>query len=203
MTTKNFDKYNRKTPLIGVAGKEHKSAAEAKASFELYKYGFIPYENKFPQVFYDAENKPFWACPDFIHVATGMFAEFKTEKMNGKAFKARADKAMQEVDQQIAAGWVREESRTYKQLMHAWNHSIHKVAAVSSQLPLNTPLVLIYESDKVREKDENRCVRNGVFMLSLKKISAFALFLKLASLGLAVGFERYGFEFSASVNPVA
>lgn len=200
MTRKIFDKYNRKTPLIGVTGTKHKSEAEAKASFELYKYGFIPYENKFPQVFFDAENKPFWACPDFIHVATGMFAEFKTKKMNGKGFKARADKAMQEVERQIAAGWVKEENRTYKQLEHAWNHSIQKVAAVSNQLPLNTPLVLIYENDKVREKDENRCVRNGVFMISLEKISAFALFLKLASLGLAVGFERQGFHYKATVN---
>jgi hypothetical protein len=200
MKTKISDKYNRKTPLTGVTGIEHKSAAEAKASFELYKYGFIPYENKFPQVFYDAENKPFWACPDFVHVDTGVFAEFKTKKMNGVKSKANAEKAMQRVEESIAAGWIKESGRNYKRLEFAWNHSIKKVAAISNQLPLNTPLVLIYENDKVREEDENRCARNGVFMLSLSKISAFALFLKLASLGLTVGFERQGFHYKVKVN---
>jgi hypothetical protein len=202
MTTKIIDKYNRKTPLIGVAGKKHDSAAEAKASFELYKYGFVPYDNMFGQVFFDAEGKPFWARPDFIHLATGVLAEFKTKRTNGKEFKARADKAMQDVEQQIAAGWVKESHRGYKQLEHAWNHSIHKVAAVSNQLPLHTPLVLIYESD-LGLNEERRCKKNGVFMLSLQNLSGFAMFLKMASLGLAVGFERHGFEFSTSVNSVA
>ncbi|WP_156895673.1 hypothetical protein [Massilia putida] len=199
MKSKIIDKYNLKTPLIGVTGKKHDSAAEAKASFELYKYGFVPYDSMFGQVFFDVEGKPFWARPDFIHLATGVFAEFKTKRTNGKEFKARADKAMQDVEQQIAAGRIKESHRGYKQLEHAWNHSIQKVAAVSNQLPLQTPLVLIYEK-ALGLNEERRCKKNGVFMLSLQNLSGFAMFLRMASLGLAVGYERHGFRYSAKAN---
>lgn len=195
MTTKINNKYNRKTPLIGITGKKHKSAAEAKASFELYKYGFVPCEDKFEQTFFDAEGKPFKACPDFKHEATGVFVEFKTRKMNGRKSKAAAERAMQYIKQQIAEGWISEDGRMYNQLEHAWNHSIHKVAAVARQLPQNTPLVLIYESEQDLN-EERRCARNGVFMLSLRNLSAFAMFLKMAGFGLQVGFKRNAFEFS-------
>jgi hypothetical protein len=203
MTTKIIGKYNRKTPLIGVTGKMHKSAAEAKASFELYNFGFVPCEDKFEKTFFDAEGKPFKACPDFKHEATGVFVEFKTRRMNGKKNKETAERAMQKVEQQIEAGWIKEDNRTYQQLEHAWNHSIHKVAAVSNQLPANMPLALIYESEQDLN-EERRCVRNGVFMLSLQNMSLFATVLRMASLGLAVRFKRNGFEwFPSALGPSA
>jgi hypothetical protein len=121
--------------------------------------------------------------------------------MNGRKNKATAERAMQYVEQQIEAGWIKEEHRTYKQLEHAWNHSIHKVAAVSNQLPSNMPLVLIYESEQ-DHKEEARCNKNGVFMLSLKNLSSFATFLRMASFGLAVRFKRNGFEwFPSALGP--
>jgi len=195
MTTKIINKYNRKTPLIGVTGKTHKSAAEAKASFQLFKYGIVPCEDKFEQEFIDAEGKTFRACPDFVHSATGVFFEFKTRKLNGKKTKTVADEAMRKVEEGIARGWIKSKDLTFKRLENAWNHSIQKVAAVARQLPPSTPLVLLYE-DEQDLNEERRCARNGVFMLSLKNLSVFTMFLKMASIGLAVRFKRNGFEFS-------
>jgi hypothetical protein len=193
MTTKITTKYNRKNPLIGVTGKEHKSAAEAKASFYLFnRYSIIPCEDKFDQEFLDATGKKFRACPDFVHPTTGVFFEFKTKRMNGKKSKAAADQAMRKVEDSIANGWVDARKLTYKRLENAWNHSIHKVAAVAKQLPKNVPLVLLYESTQDLN-EERRCVRNGVFMLSLDNLSLFGSCLKMASVGLNVDFKRNGF----------
>jgi hypothetical protein len=67
---------------------------------------------------------------------------------------------------------------------------------VYNQLPPQMPLIVIYESEQDR-KEEVRCKKNGICMLSLDNLSSIQAFLRMASFGLAVRFKRNGFEFSA------
>lgn len=187
-------KYNKSHPRIGATGHEHKSAAEAKASFVLAPFGWIPYENPFPLIFADSEGESFRACPDFYHPATGFYAEFKAEKLNGKGTKQAADKAVAEIEKGVAQGLIPKSRELYKKLKNAWNHSIQKIACCSKQLPANMPLVLIYEKEQDLN-EERRCKRNGIFMLSLENMHAFNFFLRMSSIGLDVGFSRNGFHY--------
>lgn len=189
-----LQQYNKATPKIGVMNTKHDSEAEAKASFQLFKSGWIPYTSSFPQSFVDADGTVFYAKPDFIHEATGFYAEFKAHKLNGKGSKNAADAAMDEVASQIALGFTRPTDIGFKRLQHAWNHSIQKVATCSSQLPNNTPLVLIYESAPDLN-EERRCKRNGILMLHLANMNTFNFYLRMASFGLDVGFKRNGFSY--------
>lgn len=180
--------------LVGVTGKTHKSAAEAKASFKLYRYGWMPCEEAFPQEFTDSEGTTYTALPDFRHEATGFYAEFKAHKMNGKGTRRAAVAAMAQLDSDIAQGFVAASKRPYKALENAWNHSIQTMACKSAQLPSSTPLVLIYETEQDLS-EERRCARNGVFMLSLRNLQSFNAFLLFASLGLDVQFSRLAFRY--------
>lgn len=192
------------TKLVGVTGKMHKSVAEAKASFQLYRHGWVPCEAEFPQDFIDSEGTRYRAQPDFHHPATGFFAEFKAHKMNGKSTRRAAVAAMAQVDSDIAQGFIAEQKRPFKALQHQWNHSIQTMACKSAQLPSNTPLVLIYESEQ-DINEERRCVRNGVFMLCLDNLQSFNGFLLFASLGLDVQFSRHAFRYGveACLPPTA
>lgn len=187
-------KYDSKAKFTGITGKAHKSAAEAKASFKLYPHGWVPYEAKFPQKFVDDEGAEYEAMPDFIHEATGFYAEFKAHRMNGKKTRRAAVTAMAKVDHDIARGYLDAAKRPYRELENAWHHSIQTMACKSAQLPSNTPLVLIYEK-QADLNEERRCARNGVFMLSLDTLQSFNGFLLFASLGLDVGFTRNGFRY--------
>lgn len=182
------------TKLLGITGKTHKSAAEAKASFPLYKHGWVPCEIAFPQEFIDSEGSRYTAHPDFIHTATGFYAEFKAHRMNGKGTRRAALAAMAQVDSDIASGFLDPAKRPYRALQLGWNHSIQTMACKTAQLPSETPLVLIYET-RADLKEERRCARNGVFMLSLDNLHSFNGFLLFASLGLDVGFTRNEFRF--------
>lgn len=192
-------KYDSKNKFTGVTGKTHKSAAEAKASFMLYPHGWVPYETKFPQKFVDDEGTEYEAMPDFIHEATGFYAEFKAHKLNGKKTRRAAIAAMEKVDREIAQGYLDPAKRPYRELQHAWHHSIQTMACKTAQLPSHTPLVLIYE-DAADLNEERRCARNGVFMLSIDNMHCFHAFLRFASLGLAVEFQRNGFQYGVAVH---
>jgi len=189
-------KYDSKAKFVGVTNKIHKSAAEAKASFVLHKHGWVPYEEKFPQKFHDAEGTEYEAMPDFIHEATGFYAEFKAHRMNGKKTRRAAMAAMARVDHDIAQGYLDPAKRPFRELENAWHHSIQTMACKTVQLPLDTPLVLIYEK-QADLNEERRCARNGVFMLSLENMHCFNGFLCFASLGLEVGFTRNGFRYKS------
>jgi hypothetical protein len=187
--------YDINAKFVGVTGKNHKSVAEAKASFPLYyQAGWIPCETTFPQEFIDSEGTTYHAQPDFYHPATGFYAEFKACKMNGKGSKRAALAAMAQVDMDIASGFLDLAKRPYRELQNAWHHSIQSVACKTAQLPRDTPLVLIYE--KLADlNEERRCARNGVFMLSLENLQSFNGFLVFATLGLDVGFTRHSFNY--------
>ena len=183
--------------LVGVTGKTHKSAAEAKASFRLYRHGWVPCEANFPQEFIDAEGTHYIAQPDFRHPATGFFAEFKAHKMNGKGTRRAAVAAMAKIDSDIAQGFIAASKRPFKALENGWNHSIQTMACKSAQLPSSTPLVLIYETEQDLN-EERRCARNGVFMLSLRNLQSFNGFLLFASMGLDVEFSRHCFRYGVT-----
>jgi hypothetical protein len=198
----NRSKYNpsKSTKFLGVTGKIHKSAAEAKASFVLYQHGWIPCETAFPQDFIDSEGATYTAHPDFQHPGTGFYAEFKAHRMNGKSTRRAAVAAMAQIDSDIARGFLAPAKRPYKALLNAWNHSIQTMACKSAQLPSHTPLVLIYETAQDLN-EERRCTRNGVFMLSLENLQSFNGFLLLASIGLDVQFSRHCFRFGVTPTP--
>jgi hypothetical protein len=109
------------TRLVGITGKSHKSAAEAKASFSLYRHGWVPCEAVFPQEFIDSEGTRYTAQPDFHHPATGFYAEFKAHKMNGKGTRRAAVAAMAQIDSDIAQGFIAAGKRPYKALLNQWN----------------------------------------------------------------------------------
>jgi hypothetical protein len=199
MMTQLRSKYDTKASRIGITGKTHDSAAEAKASFKLYQHGWVPCTELFPQTFTDSEGTEYRACPDFHHPATGFYAEFKARKMNGKKTKRAAMAAVAKMDDEIARGFLAAEKRPYKLLDHAWNHSIQTVACKTAQLPSNTPLVVIYEK-QADLNEERRCARNGVFMLSLDNLPCFNAFLLFASLGLNVEFSRHGFKYGTEFS---
>ena len=183
--------------LVGVTGKTHKSAAEAKASFKLYSHGWVPCEADFPQEFIDSEGTRYIAQPDFHHPATGFYAEFKAHKMNGKGTRRAAVAAMAKIDSDIEQGFIARSKRPFKALENAWNHSIQTMACKSAQLPSSTPLVLIYETEQ-DINEERRCARNGVFMLSLANLQSFNAFLLFASMGLDVKFSRNCFRYGVT-----
>jgi hypothetical protein len=185
------------TKLVGITGKTHKSAAEAKASFPLYRHGWIPCEATFPQEFIDSEGTRYIAQPDFHHPATGFYAEFKAHRMNGVGTKRAAVAAMARLESDIAQGFVAASKRGFKTLQNQWNHSIQTMACKSAQLPSNTPLVLIYETEQ-DINEERRCNRNGVFMLSLDNLQSFNGFLLFASMGLDVQFSRNCFRYGVA-----
>lgn len=190
-------KYCSKDKFTGVTGKTHKSAAEAKASFKLHPYGWVPYEAKFPQKFVDDKGTEYEAMPDFIHEATGFYAEFKAHRLNGKKTRSAATAAMAKIDKEIAQGHLDPAKRPYRELLNAWHHSIQSMACKTAQLPSETPLVLIYETEQDLN-EERRCARNGVFMLSLENLHGLNSFLLLASLGLDVSFSRNGFRYGVA-----
>jgi hypothetical protein len=190
-------KYDPKARFTGATGKTHKSAAEAKASFKLHPHGWVPYEEKFPQKFIDDEGTEYAAMPDFIHTATGCYAEFKAHKLNGKKTRNSAFAAMAKVDNEIAQGYLDPSKRPYRELENAWHHSIQSMACKTAQLPSHTPLVLIYEK-QADLNEERRCARNGVFVLSLENLHCFHGFLLFASLGLDVQFSRNGFQYGVT-----
>lgn len=66
-------------------------------------HGWIPYEQKFPQKFVDAEGTEYEAMPDFIHGRTGFYDEFKAHRMNGNKTKRAA---MAKIDDDIAKGFL-------------------------------------------------------------------------------------------------
>jgi hypothetical protein len=117
--------------------------------------------------------------------------------MNGKGTRRAAVAAMAQLESDIAHGFIAESKRAYKTLLSQWNHSIQTMACKTAQLPTNTPLVLIYETEQDLN-EERRCARNGVFMLSLDNLQCFSGFLLFTSLGLDVGFSRNGFRYGVT-----
>jgi hypothetical protein len=73
------------------------------------------------------------------------------------------------------------------------------MACKSAQLPSNTPLVLIYESEQ-DINEERRCARNGVFMLSLDNLQSFNAFLLFAAMALDVQFSRHCFRYGVTAR---
>lgn len=195
--TDEVKKYDPRNKYAGVTGKQHLSIAEAKASFKLHPFGWVPCETPFPQEFTDSEGTTYTACPDFHHPATGFYAEFKAHRMNGKKTRRAAIAAMAKIDGDIAQGFIDPSKRPYKALEHAWNHSIQTMASKSAQLPMHTPIVLIYETMQDLN-EERRCERNGVFMLSLDNLHSFNAFVFFAGLGYDVEFNRRDFRYGVT-----
>ena len=72
-------------------------------------------------------------------------------------------------------------------LQTQWSHSVHKQAAVVAALtPAKVVLVLKREPS---EQEVTKLAKGGIFWRTRKTLPAFALYLKLASQGLAVGFS--------------
>jgi hypothetical protein len=84
-----------------------------------------------------------------------------------------------------------------KTLENAWKHSTQIMDCKSAQLSSSTPLVLIYETEQDLN-EERRCVRNGVFILSLANQQTFNGFLLFASMGLDVESARTKFRFGTT-----
>jgi hypothetical protein len=200
MHTEEIMMYDKNRPTIGVTGHTHQSAAEAEASFCLAPLGILPYDFAYPVTFTDSQGATFSARSDFRHEASGVLFEFKASNLNSKTTVATAAKAEAKVIRDEAFGFVASRNRTFRLLDAQWNHSLYKQAAVVAALsPARVVLVLKEAPD---EKEARRLERAGIFWRTLKTIPAYAFFLKLASLGLDVGFTVPGHNFGVQREPV-
>jgi hypothetical protein len=83
-------------------------------------------------------------------------------------------------------------------LKAGWNHSIKKQAAVVAALtPAKMVLLLKEEPDDAEAK---RLAKAGIFWRTMRNVSPFAFFLRLASLGLDVGFAASQHSFGVSTD---
>lgn len=182
-------------PLIGIHGNLHDSAAEAMASFVLYPLGIVKCNDYYPATFKDADGRLYKARSDFIHSLSGIRIEYKaTERLNGLKTVAYADKAAARLRQEELAGYVNSRNRQLRMLQAAWSESIKKLAGVVKVL---TPSrVILVRTTAPDAKEHRRLIKHGIFYRTLQNLSAFAFFLKLASMGLAVGFYTDSHEFS-------
>jgi len=188
--------YDRSRPRVGVTGLTHQSAAEAQASFWLAPLGIVPCDAPYPVTFTDAKGERFTARSDFLHERTGVRIEFKASRLNGKKNKAHAAVAEAKVLRDEALGFHTARSRHYRMLRVGWNHSLHKQAAVVAALtPAKVVLVL---SDEPCPQEAQRLDKAGIFWRTRKTLPAYALFLRMASQGLDVGFRVPGHAFSVS-----
>jgi hypothetical protein len=184
---------DRSQPLTGATGATHDSAAEAQASFRLAPLGIVPCTDSYPIIFKDRAGASFSARSDFKHELSGVLFEFKASNLNSKTTIATAAKAEAKVRRDEALGFVGPRNRTFKLLDAQWNHSLYKQAAVVAALtPARVVLVLKEDPD---EKEARRLAKAGIFWRTLKTIPAYAFFLKLAAMGLDVGFNVPGYSF--------
>jgi hypothetical protein len=190
--------YDKNFPVIGVTGKPHLSAAEAKASFHLARFGIVPCDDYYPVTFQDPKAVSFNARSDFIHKASAVWFEFKCSRLNGLKTKANAAKAEARFQEREARGYINNRNRQSEILKASWSNSIEKQSAVINTLtPAKVVLILKDEPD---EKEARRLEKKGIFYRSMKTISVFAFFLKLAFLGLDVGFQTSTHAFSVAVT---
>jgi hypothetical protein len=186
--------YDPSQPLIGVTGEAHLSAAEAEASYQLAPLGIVPCTDFYPVTFQDAEGAPFRAKSDFIHSASGVLFEYKCGKLNSLKHQRSACSAQARYQKRKARGFINARNRQAEMLKAGWNHSLKKQAAVVAALtPAKVVLILKEEPDA---KQAERLAKAGVFWRTLKNVPGYALFLRLASLGLAVGFTAQGHSFA-------
>lgn len=165
------------------------------ASFLLAPLGIVKCDDYYEETFSDPDSRPYKARSDFIHSASGVRVEYKcTDRLNGLKTLASADKALARLRREEMAGYVNEGNRQRKMLNAAWSESIKKLAGVVAMLsPAQVVLLLATEPDA---KEHKRLLRHGIFYRTLENLSAFAFFLKMASMGLAVSFYTDDHEFS-------
>lgn len=188
--------YNKTRPLIGVTGRTHQSASEAETSFQLARLGITPCDAYYPVTFKDADGATFKARSDFIHNDSGVRIEFKAGNLNGKKTIAHAAVAEAKLMRDVALGFVSVNNLPYRRLKIGWNHSVHKQKAVVAALtPANFVLVLKHEPNA---SEVAKMRRAGIFWRTMKTIPVYAFFLKLASLGLDVGFKTDTHVFTVS-----
>jgi hypothetical protein len=178
--------YDESQPRLGATGLEHASAAEAKASFRLAPLGILPHDVAYPVTFKDRTGATFTARSDFRHERSGVMFEFKASNLNSKTTIATAAKAEARVMRDEALGFLNPRNRTFRLLDAQWNHSLYKQAAVVASLSPASVVLVLKEAPDAKEAE--RLTKAGIFWRTLKTISPFALYLKLAALGLDVGF---------------
>lgn len=178
--------YDSTRPFIGATGLTHDSKAEAEASFQLARLGITPCNELYPVRFRDGNGASFTARSDFIHRASAVRFEFKAAPLHNIQTKAYATKATARARRDDAMGFLGDRSRSYRMLRSGWNHSIGKQAAgVAALTPANVVLIFKNEPTPTQAK---WMAGAGIFWVTLKTLPAFALYLKLASQGLDVGF---------------
>jgi hypothetical protein len=187
--------YDPSQPLIGATGEAHLSAAEAEVSYQLLPLGIVPDASYFPVTFTDAEGQAFTARSDFSHEATGFYFEYKPGSVNGIKTKASADRQRADLESAVRQGFVRPEHYLYKLNQVAWSNSIKKQGIVQQALGANHFALLLAEEPDPETTDGRRVIRSGIFYRTEANIGVFAFFLKLAAMGLDVGFSGPGHSF--------
>lgn len=187
--------YDSSLPNIGISGAIHDSIAEAQASYHLARLGIVRCNNHYPAIFKDANTEPYRAVPDFVHELVPVWFEFKcTERLNGLKSLASAASALTRLQREELAGFVNSRNRQYKMLQAAWSESIKKLAGVVATM--TAAQVVLIRASEPDATEHKRLLAHGIFYRTMANISGFAFFLKLASMGLDVGFYTGDHEFS-------
>lgn len=194
----NTTKYDPAMPLVGYDNSLHQSAAEARVSFHLASYGITRCDDYYPEDFHDTDAMRYKARSDFEYAPLGLRIEFKdTSRLNGLKTIANADKALHRFQVAEAGGYINASNRQKKMLDSAWSESVHKLSGVVRQL---TPArVILVRSTDPDATEHRRLTRHGIFYRTLQNFSGFALFMRMASYGLDVGFYTDDFNFGVAV----
>lgn len=190
--------YDESKPRQGATGLEHASAAEARASFTLARYGITPWDSAYPVTFTDAEGTTFTAKSDFRCEPLGLLFEFKAAPLNGRTSKRAAINAEARVSRDDALGFLDQRNRAYRLLDAQWNHSRYKLAAVVKALTPAKCILLV--KDIPTDKELAKLDRAGIFVRYVGNVRTFGLFLKLAAAGLDVGFTDGVFSFGVEAG---
>ncbi|MDO8774309.1 MAG: hypothetical protein Q7K57_37470 [Burkholderiaceae bacterium] len=187
-------------PTVGAQGVTHPSEAEALLSFPLFALGIVSHEAFYPEPFVDGEGELFRAKSDFRDsFLPDISYETKSGSLNGKKSCATAAKALANVHQQYAAGWIKEDDYDYRKLDASWSASVPKFKFVQYQTAEAGRIVVMVYDKKPPPDTLKRLDSAKVFWVvhGDEYWKAFLSFRTLAKHGFRSAFTIKGHGFTS------
>jgi len=174
-----------KPNLIGYNGHIHDSAAEAKASFQLAKFGIYRCNDFYPVTFTDSKGQSFPARQDFYGEDLNLSVEVKAADLNPVKNKASSNKQI--ADKRVYRSFNNQPLLLKDWLDFGWHHARRKQCIVQHKL---TPQNFIVAFVKPPSIDAARTyTKDRLVFMPLSAIPSYIAYLKLQRRGLAVSFS--------------
>lgn len=148
------------------------SIAEKLAAQYLNLFGFKRYDKLSDFSLIDSNNNSFRFKPDFHCSWFNIYLEFKSAPLNSKKNVETANKAMQRVQNDIAAGYKNERDMRYFQLENQWSHSYHKQKIVQDHYT-SERFIICFSDKALKESEAKKYRRAGLIFITMSELPSF------------------------------